>query len=270
VAAALQYVAAGTDPRSGNEANAETKRTNMNASIRFAKMLALMPVVALAAACNGVAPTSSTDVSTGVVATASGDEVMATAVRPCSNITDVNLRTQTVGRMVWVQARYNVSGPTTTQCAAPVWTADRSGLMVDTANPFRAGYPASTNGIANVTATAPNHVSNTIRLNLGRADFAAPAETVNQACRLIDAVRVTQVPSTPSTSPVAERVTFEATYSYSQPVTAECTKAPSWTASRKGLVVANDGFHASIARVATARTTVTATAPNRVKGSLTF
>src|SRR5687768_17467758 len=105
-------------------------RTNMNASIRFGKMLALMPVVALAAACNGVAPTSSTEVSTGVVATASGDEVMATAVRPCSNITGVNLRTQTGGQMIWVQARYNISGPTTTQCAAPRWSADRGGLIV--------------------------------------------------------------------------------------------------------------------------------------------
>ena len=237
----------------------------MNASIRFAKMLALMPVVALAAACNGVAPTSSTDVSTGVSATDSGD-VTAMAARPCSNITGVNLRTETVGRMVWVQARYNISGPTTAQCAAPVWSADLKGLTVDRSNPFRAGYPASTDGIANVTATAPNRISSTITLNLGR-DFAAPSETQNQACRLIDAVRVTQVPST---SLVAERITFEATYSYSQPVTAECTKAPSWTASRKGLVVANDGFHASIARVATARTTVTATAPNRVKGSLSF
>jgi hypothetical protein len=241
-------------------------RTNMNASIRFGKMLALMPVVALAAACNGVAPTSSTDVSTGFSAADSG-EVTAMATRPCSNITGVNLRTETGGRMVWVQAKYNISGPSTTQCAAPEWTADRRGLTVDPSNPFRAGYPASTNGIANVTATAPNRISNTIRLNLGRADFAAPSETQNEACRVIDAVRVSQVPSTSLT---ADRVTFEATYSYSQPVTSECTKAPSWTASRQGLVVANDGFHASISRVATARTTVTAIAPNRVQGSLTF
>src|SRR5688572_2044120 len=98
-------MAAGTDPRSGNEANAETMRTNMNASIRFGKMLALMPVVALAAACNGVAPTSSTEVSTGVVATASGDEVTTTAVRPCSNITGVALRPETGDRWVWVQAK---------------------------------------------------------------------------------------------------------------------------------------------------------------------
>ena len=239
----------------------------MNASIRFEKMLALMPVVALAAACNGVAPTSSTEVSAGVMATASGDDVTATAVRPCSNITGVNLRTQSEGRMVWVQAKYNISGPNLTQCAAPEWSADRRDLIVDPSNPFRAGFPASTDGIANVTATAPNRVSNTIRLNLGRADFAAPSQTQNPACRLVDAVNVERVPSTSLT---AEKVTFRATYSYSRPVISECTKAPSWTASRKGLVVANDGFHASIAWVATARTTVTATAPNRVKGSLTF
>jgi hypothetical protein len=238
----------------------------MNSNIQFAKMLALMPVVALAAACNGVAPTSSTEVSTGVVATASGDDVTATAVRPCSNITGINLRTETGGQMIWVHAKYNMSGPTITQCAAPQWIADRAGLIVDRSNPFRAGYPASTKGIANVTATAPNHISSRIRLNMG-SDFAAPTETQNQACRVIDAVSLTQVPST---SLGTERVTFEATYSYSQPVTSECTKAPSWTASRKGLVVANDGFHASIARVATARTTVTAIAPNRVQGSLSF
>ena len=242
----------------------------MIASIRFEKMLALMPVVALAAACNGVAPTSSTDVSTGVAATTSGDEVTATAVRPCSNITGINLRTENGGQMVWVHAKYNLSGPTTTQCAAPRWSADRDGLIVDRTNPFRAGYRASTSGMANVTATAPNHISNTIRLSLSTdTAFAAPSPSPgdNQSCRLIDAVNVALVPST---SLVAERVTFEATYSYSRPVTAECTKAPRWTASRRGLVVANDGFHASIARVVTARTTVTATAPNSVKGSLTF
>jgi hypothetical protein len=242
-------------------------RTNMNSNIQFAKMLALMPVVALAAACNGVAPTSSTDVSTGVSATDSGD-VTTMAVRPCSNITGVSLRTESVGRMVWVQARYNISGPTTTQCAAPEWTADLRGLTVDRSNPFRAGYPASTDGIANVTATAPNRISNTITLNLGRgADFMAPTEQVNQACRLIDAVKVEAVPFS---SPQAGRVTLRATYEYSQPVASECTKAPSWKASRQGLVVANDGFHASIGRRAGARTTVTAIAPNRVQGSLTF
>jgi len=239
----------------------------MNAQIQFAKMLALMPVVALAAACNGVAPTSSTDVSTGVSATDSG-EVTATAVRPCSNITGVNLRTAASGRMVWVEAKYNISGPTMTQCAAPKWSADRRGLRVDQANPFRAGFPVSMDGVANVTATAPNRVSNTIRVNLGRgADFAAPSETNNQACRVIDAVKVEQLPSLP---PEAGKLTLRATYSYSQPVLSGCTRAPSWTATRKGLVVANDGFHASIARVSGTRTTVTATAPNRVQGSLTF
>lgn len=233
----------------------------------FSRILALMPVVALAAACNGPAPTSSTDVSTGATATDSG-EAAGMTVRPCSNVTGVSLRTEDSSRsMIWVVASYQMSTPGTQNCPAPKWTADRKGLVVDRMNPFRAGYPRTTEGVANVTASAPNGVQNSIRLELGgpTTSLVTDGDAANVACKLVNAVNVTVVPGTSNVVSLAAR------YGYSSPTKSECTIAPTWSATRSGLSVGPDGFHASIARTPTTRpTTVTATAPNRVSGRVTF
>lgn len=236
--------------------------------VKIAKMLALMPVVALAAACNGsgVSPVSSTDLSTGVSATDAGDvSSTSTTLRAC-DVTGVSLRTDdsTSPTMIWVEAAYLPFQPASTTCRAPRWTSDRDGLVVDRSNPYRAGYRRTERGVVNVTATAPNGAQNTLRVVLGgNTQFAAPGD--NASCRLISGVDVRTVPVIG-----ANTVSFEATYVYVTRPESACTVAPRWSASRRGLTVAKDGFHASIERQATVRTTVTATAPNGVQDSLTF
>ena len=237
----------------------------MNPTVRFAKMLALMPVVALAAACgNSASPGAATSLPSSALATDSGDASTSSLVPVCT-VTSVALRTEdeTSRSMIWVQAQYRPNQATVVKCAAPVWTADRKGLVVDSANPFRAGYARTLNGIVNVTATAPNGVQSSIRVDLGgTTDFAAP--TGNEACRRIEDVNLRTVNS------IGTRVRVQAVYSYPRPTTAGCTVAPRWESSGSGLTVERDGFYASIERQALGRTTITATAPNGVARSLTF
>ena len=73
----------------------------------------------------------------------------------------------------------------------------------------------------------------------------------------------------PATS--VEVVRFQAMYRYSTPAE-RCTKGPRWEASRPGIVVdPKDKFQAWIPRNPVhERTVVTATAPNRLTGTLVF
>jgi hypothetical protein len=177
-------------------------------------MLALMPVVALAAACgNSASPGAATSLPSSALATDSGDASTSSLVPVCT-VTSVALRTEdeTSRSMIWVQAQYRPNQATVVKCAAPVWTADRKGLVVDSANPFRAGYARTLNGIVNVTATAPNGVQSSIRVDLGgTTDFAAP--TGNEACRRIEDVNLRTVNS------IGTRVRVQAVYSYPRPTT---------------------------------------------------
>jgi hypothetical protein len=236
----------------------------MNANVQFMKMLALMPVVALAVACgNSATPGGSTSLPSGNLATESGD-ASTMSIAPACIVTSVSLRTddQTSRSMIWIQALYVPSQPTLEKCPAPSWTADRKGLVVDSANPFRAGYPRNLTGVVNVTATAPNGARNSIRVDLGGGtDFAAPPS--NEACRRIEDISLRVVPVT------GLQVRVQAQYAYTRPTTANvCTVTPKWTASRTGLTA--DGFFANIDRQPLGRTMVTATAPNGVSRSLTF
>jgi len=242
-------------------------RTNMNATVQFAKMLALMPVVALAAACgNSASPGASTSVPSAVELTDSGD-ASAMSLVPACTVTSVSLRTddQTSRSMIWVQALYLPSQPTLVKCPSPRWTADRKGLVVDSTNPFRAGYPRTTTGVVNVTAVAPNGVQNSIRVDLGGStQFAGPGPSDNEACRRIEDINLKVDTSS------ALRVRIQAVYAYPRPMLNACTVAPRWTSIAPDLTVAQDGFNATLARRSSTRTTVTATAPNGVSRSVTF
>ena len=237
----------------------------MNATVRFAKMLALMPVVALAAACgNSAAPGASTSLPSAVEIADSGDASASSMVPTCT-VTSVSLRTddQTSRSMIWVQALYLPSQPTVVKCPAPRWTADRKGLVVDSQNPFRAGYPRTTTGVVNVTAVAPNGVQNSIRVDLGGStQFAGPE--LSEACRRIDDINL-KVDTSSSL-----RVRIQAVYAYPRPMLNACPVAPRWTSLAPDLTVAADGFNATLARRTSTRTTVTATAPNGVSRSVTF
>jgi hypothetical protein len=263
-------------------------RTNMNAMTNVAKMLALMPVVALAAACNGVVPTSSTGLSTDLSGTDNGG-VSATGLtnRACALVHGIDL--QVVGdndANVTILATYKYSQPTSVDCQAPVWTSTTSVLAVDKANPFRVAVVRTAGDRAVVRATAPNGATNTISVIVRPTtsdpthDGVDPAEptpaprpnvpttpnrpTVN-ACRLIDGVKVSVFRQ------VGGLVGLTATYSYSQPVAGECKTAPQWEANRNGLTV-NDSnpFTASIPQSNDVQTVVVVTAPNGVQSKVSF
>lgn len=83
-------------------------------------------------------------------------------------------------------------------------------------------------------------------------------------CSNIVRVEVWMLPPT-----TGQQVWLQARYRYSTPAE-RCTKAPRWNANRGGIVVdTKDKFRASIPR-AHQQTVVTATAPNRVSGTLVF
>jgi len=123
-----------------------------------------------------------------------------------------------------------------------------------------------------VSPASSTNVSTAVSATDSGGDATAMAESGtpfepsnNRACRLINAVFVREL-----AGPTQMRVSFEAQYRYTQSVPIPCTVHPKWVATRGGLHVADDGFHAAIQRKAGLRTTVTVTAPNGIDKSVTF
>jgi len=229
---------------------------------KAAKFLALMPVVALAAACNGVTPTASPGVPTDLSADRNG-AVEATGMRAtCENIVGIQLDVlQDSKTHVWVEATYQYKLPiTSSACPAPAWSADVRGLQVDKANPFRAGFARSLGGIAVVTAVAPNGVSSAVKVPIG-------GRVATDSCKYVIGVTLTIQPAVDD-----GRIAFRAQYQY--PITTGglgCSIAPVWEASRRGLTIdSKDGFRASIPVSTQTKTAVTATAPSGAKGDIIF
>ena len=141
----------------------------MNRSTSIAKLFALMPVVALAAACNGAAPGSPSNASSGVSATDAVDATTAGAgfAAPkdnaaCRMIEVVNLRKETGDLRVRFQAQYGYQRPTNNPCLVPPrWSADRGELTVEP-DGFHAWTRRVENERTTVTATAPNGVSRSL------------------------------------------------------------------------------------------------------------
>jgi hypothetical protein len=233
-------------------------------------MLALMPVVALAAACNGVAPTASTDLSSGVSAT---DEGAVTAQsnrdKSCWLVDYIHLQVVDATKTaVWVEATYKYRQPPTTKCEAPTFTSNVRGLQVDKVNPFRAGLSRSAATTAKITATAPNGVTHGIQVDLG-GPGTSDRPTVDNPCKAIDGVTIS-VDVPPG---INGDVILAAKYQYvfSTPQPSGCPIAPTWEATRRGLTVnPKDGFRASIPVDRTGPTIVYVTAPNGVLNKVQF
>jgi hypothetical protein len=222
------------------------------------RFLALVPAVAFAAACNGVAPTGPSQITSNDSYDAVSGQA-STMTSSCVNLGRISLNVvEPAGAILWVQATYHFTGPSI-GCPAPRWTSNRVEMVLDKTNPMRAGFPRAAGGTATLTATAPNQVTKSIVVDLGgtRAD---------QSCKQIAGVSVKIVPVT-----VSNDVSVKATYRYTGPVIGTCAQGPAWTASRRGLNVdPNDPFRAFISRRTDIRTTVTATAPNGRSGKVTF
>jgi len=224
---------------------------------KMSRFLALIPVVVSAAACNGVAPTGPSQITSNDSYESAG---AVTAMTPsCRNLGRISLTVlPAVSPILWVEANYQYTGPSL-GCPAPRWTSDRVEMVIDRNNPMRAGFPRTAGGNATLTATAPNRVTKSITVDLG-------ATRDEQACKDVAGVSVKIVPINSTSGDVS----LQATYRYFGSVSLGCS-APAWTASRRGLNLnPYDPFRASIARRTTVRTTVTATAPNGLSGSVTF
>jgi hypothetical protein len=254
-------------------------------------MLALMPVVALAAACNGVAPTapSGTDLSNGVSANQEGSAAATGLVnQACANVAGIDLQVVEISRtMVFVEASYKYNPQRPNGCRAVEFTSNRPGLEVDKINPFRAGALRSLGGEATIKAAAPNGVSKAITVQLGGTSSTPSAPSAPSTpgtpstpsapstpnspdlqigCKYIDEVAVSVV------QPASDGgdVVMTAQYHFSTPLTSGCSTAPTWQATRKGLSVNPlDGFKASIPAAPEA-TTVLVTAPSGVQAKVRF
>lgn len=225
------------------------------------RFLALMPVVAFAAACSGIAPTAPSQVTSNEPYESSS--AVSAMSLPCAGLDRIDLTVaDTVGSILWVQATY-VSRPAAQPCPAPTWTSDRRDLVIDRLNPMRAGFPRLAGGRATLTARALNGVSESIRLDLGPTVTGLDG---NLDCREVSAVIVKVLPGSSQGSDVS----ILASYVYNRPVTVGCTIAPEWSASRRGLKVDRaNPFKASIAG-SNLPTQVTAISANGIVGSVTF
>jgi hypothetical protein len=126
------------------------------------RFLALIPVVAFAAACSGVAPTGSSQITSNDsydAASAQAATMTSRAPDSCKDISGVSVKVvhHTMSNHVYVAATYLHLGPVIGSCTlSPAWTASRRGLTVDPTNSFRAYIARRTDIRTTVTATAPN------------------------------------------------------------------------------------------------------------------
>jgi hypothetical protein len=234
------------------------------------RFLALIPVVAFAAACNGVAPTGPDQMTSNQPDEALSGNATATAL-PCPTLTSIDLARVTDGpnQYVWVEATYRYSSPAAQRCRAPKWTSDRNQMVVDRNNPMRAGFLRAAGGHATLTATAPNRVTNFILVTIGPVsrDDSSTIVPIPEACRAITGVNVKITPN----PGISREVSLVTSYTYTSPIAGVCTFSPAWTASRTGLIVnATNPFRASIGRQVGVQTTVTSNAPNGISGNIRF
>jgi DNA mismatch repair protein MutH len=226
---------------------------------KFTKLLALMPLVALGAACNGLSPAAPDIPLAGDEGSAFelNAEAQAKTTDQCRDITAVNLkRVPSSGGEPIIEATYVRLSPSYAKCEAPVWSSNPRGVLTAQKNPFRVGV--SSNDAVTVTATAPNGVKGQISIVGGGANLGASAAQ----CRDITAVNLKRVPSSGG-EPI-----IEATYVRLSPSYAKC-EAPVWSSNPRGVLTAQKNpFRVGVS--SNDAVTVTATAPNGVKGQISI
>jgi len=232
---------------------------------KMTQFLALIPVVVLAAACNGVAPTGPSEIASNDASAALTGDASSMGLgssRPCAGLKGIKLQVvDSDYKVLWVVATYQFSG-SPTACAAPAWSSDRDGMQLDSLNPFRAGFARTMGGRATLIATAPGGIHASITVDLG-----SNRQLGERGCPEITAVdlKILPITSTPG------QVSLVATYRSAGPGTEACAIAPVWSASRRGLRVdEKDHFKAYMDVVDDVQTTVSAFAPNGVGGRITF
>lgn len=226
------------------------------------KLLALIPLAALAAACNGVSPVApdypvAADEGFATAPNASATSKDA-AVDNCRSITGVNLEVlRSTKAEVVIKATYLKFGGIVTRCAAPIWNSDpRGALITNQLSAFRMGVKPMRP--VTVTAMAPNGVTGSLTLQGRDADLQASA-----VCQNVMGVKLALVPATNTPKPQ-----IRATYLTLGPSMDVCP-APVWASDPRGaLTGTKDPFVVGVS--STRPLTVTATAPNGKRGSLTL
>jgi hypothetical protein len=130
---------------------------------KFTKLLTLIPLVALGAACNGASPTAP-DNMVAPEASAAYDSSKAIGPSPdaCKGITSVKLTlVPTPQRSIVIKATYLGFGGTDTRCAAPVWTSNPQDALIANSDLFKTGVNQVFKSVV-VFATAPNGVQSRI------------------------------------------------------------------------------------------------------------
>ena len=227
------------------------------------KFLALVPVVAFAAAC-GVTPGGPNAVVSNDANEMVSDAASLTT-RPCIGLTAIILRIdQSNDSMVWVEASYR--SPSAVHTGAPLLRGPSWSSAVTTwwrqGNRFRAGFARGATGRASVQATAPGGVHNLIEVDLS----PTTSDLRPSVCENVTGVTMTLVSTSSDT-----RVAVIAAYAYDGPFATPCAVAPVWFADRRGLIVnPKNPFVASIDADTSVQTTVTATSPSGVVGSVIF
>jgi hypothetical protein len=223
------------------------------------KLLALMPLVVLGAACNGVSPVTPDNPladDTGSSSAPSATSKDADASN-CRSITGVTLSIlPSTNQAIVIEAAY-VSFGSPIRCQAPVWTSDPRGVLTPQLGGFRVGV--SSNREVVVTAKAPNGVIGRITLPARTADQGASSTT----CQNVTGVQLKLVPST--TQPA---IVVEATYLGFGPSFNNCA-APAWSSNPRGALTPQlNAFRVGVS--SNRSVVVTATAPNGVIGHITI
>ena len=223
---------------------------------KFTKLLTLIPLVALGAACNGASPTAPDMVAPDASAAYDSSKAIGPSADSCKNITGVELTlVPTPQRSTVIKATYVGLGSLSTRCAAPVWTSNPQGALISNSNPFKTGVKQSVTSVT-VFATAPNGVQGHIQIGpVYNSQAIGPV-----ACN-ITGIELKLVP-TPQHSTL-----IRATYVGFGGTGTRCA-APVWTSDPQGALIANiNPFKTGVNQVFKS-VTVFATAPNGVRGRI--
>src|SRR4029450_7850793 len=143
--------------------NGERREKPMSTMTKF---LALMPLVVLGAACNGVSPVAPDNPLLADEAADVAAESKDAAT--CQGVTGVQLKlmASTPQAPIVVEPPYLGFGPSFSHCGAPAWSSNPRGSLTPQLNAFRVGVLSNREVV--VTAQAPNGITGSITIH-GRA-----------------------------------------------------------------------------------------------------
>lgn len=220
---------------------------------KLTKLMTLIPLVALGAACNGAAPTAPDLAAPEMDSTYATTKAVDAIGDPCKAISAVTLSlAASPTQSTVIQASY-VSFGSVTRCAAPVWTSTPKGALLAHTNPFKTRINPLYKSVT-VFATAPNGVQGRIHIGLSTESEAA-------SCKDITGVNLKRI-----LLPQAGTL-LQASYTSLGGSMNRCP-APAWTSVPAGALITDVNPFRVRVDPAYKFVTVYATAANGVQGSI--